>query len=123
MKMARATSAKKPSSKKTTANSGSNVNRVFRISMTAVYNSSTIDEDAIADGVFEAMAKVGNGLALLHVDDVKSIENANEAIAKILSKVSGQTQESMESKTTDDGKKFVAVDEKSKPKKRKKNEQ
>jgi hypothetical protein len=91
--------------------------------MTAVYNSSTIDEDAIADGVFEAMAKVGNGLALLHVDDVKSIENANEEIAKILSKVSGQTQESMESKTTDDGKKFVAVDEKSKPKKRKKNEQ
>jgi hypothetical protein len=114
---------KKQSNKKTTVNSSSNVNRVFHISMTAVYNSDTIDENAIADGVFEAMTKVGNGLALLHVDDVKSVKNANEEIAKILSKVSGQTQESMASKTTDDGKKFVAVDEKSKPKKRKKNEQ
>ena len=104
-------SAKKQSSKRTTANSGSSANRVFRISMTAVYNSSTIDENAIADGVFEAMSKVGNGLALLHVDDVKNVKNANEAIAKILSKVSGQNQESMVSKTTDDGKKFVAVDE------------
>ena len=116
-------SAKKQSSKKTTANSGSSANRVFRISMTAVYNSSTIDENAIADGVFEAMAKVGNGLALLHVDDVKSVRNANEAIAKILSKVSGQTLESMASKTTDDGKKFVAVDETPQPKKINNNEQ
>lgn len=121
--MARATSAKKQSSKKTTANSGSNVNRVFHISMTAVYNSSTIDENAIADGVFEAMAKVGNGLALLHVDDVKSAENANETIAKLLSKVSGHTQKSMESKTTDDGKKFVVVAEQSKPKKRNRKEE
>ena len=112
-----ATSAKKQSSKKTTENSGSNVNRVFRISMTVVYNSDTIDENAIADGVFEAMSKVGNGLALLHVDDVKNVKNANEAIAKILSKVSGQTQESMASKTTDDGKMFVAVDETPQPKK------
>ena len=107
-------SAKRQSSKRTTANSGSSANRVFRISMTAVYNSSTIDENAIADGVFEAMAKVGNGLALLHVDDVRSVRNANEAIAKILSRVSGQNQESMVSKTTDDGKRFVAVDEKPK---------
>ena len=112
-----ATSAKKQSSKKTTGNSGSNVNRVFRISMTVVYNSDTIDENAIADGVFEAMSKVGNGLALLHVDDVKNVKNANQAIAKILSKVSGQTQESMVSKTTDDGKMFVAVDETPQPKK------
>ena len=113
-------SAKRQSSKRTTANSGSSANRVFRISMTAVYNSSTIDENAIADGVFEAMSKVGNGLALLHVDDVKNVKNvknANEAIAKILSKVSGQTQESMASKTTDDGKMFVAVDETPQPKK------
>ena len=109
-----ATSAKKQSSKKTTENSSSNVNRVFRISMTAVYNSDTIDENVIADGVFEAMTKVGNGLALLHVDNVKSVRNANEAIAKILSKVSGQNQEAMVSKTTDDGKMFVAVDEKPK---------
>ena len=112
-----ATSAKKQSSKKTTENSGSNVNRVFRISMTVVYNSDTIDENAIADGVFEAMSKVGNGLALLHVDDVKNVKNANEAIAKILSKVSGQNQEAMVSKTTDDGKMFVAVDETPQPKK------
>ena len=112
-----ATSAKKQSSKKTTGNSGSNVNRVFRISMTVVYNSDTIDENAIADGVFEAMSKVGNGLALLHVDDVKNVKNANEAIAKILSKVSGQNQEAMASKTTDDGKMFVAVDETPQPKK------
>ena len=109
MKMA--TPEKKQSSKKATENSSSNANRVFRISMTAVYNSDTIDENAIADGVFEAMSKVGNGLALLHVDDVKSVKNANEAIAKILSRVSGQNQESMASKTTDDGKRFVAVDE------------
>ena len=109
------TSAKKQSSKKTTENSSSN--RVFRISMTAVYNSDTIDENAIADGVFEAMSKVGNGLALLHIDNVKSVKNANEAIAKILSRVSGQTQESMASKTTDGGKMFVAVDEKPQPKK------
>ena len=112
-----ATSAKKQSSKKTTGNSGSNVNRVFRISMTVVYNSDTIDENAIADGVFEAMSKVGNGLALLHVDNVKSVKNANEEIAKILSKVSGQNQEAMVSKTTDDGKMFVAVDETPQPKK------
>ena len=118
-----ATSAKKQSSKKTTENSSSNVNRVFRISMTAVYNGNTIDENAIADGVFEAMSKVGNGLALLHVDDVKNVKNANEAIAKILSKVSGQNQEAMVSKTTDDGKKFVAVDDKPRPKNLKKNEQ
>lgn len=117
------TSAKKQSSKKTTENSSSNVNRVFRISMTAVYNGNTIDENAIADGVFEAMSKVGNGLALLHVDNVKSVKNANEAIAKILFKVSGQNQESMVSKTTDDGKMFVAVDEKPKSKDLKKNEQ
>ena len=107
MKMA--TPEKKQSSKKATENSSAN--RVFRISMTAVYNSDAIDENAIADGVFEAMSKVGNGLALLHVDDVKSVKNANEAIAKILSRVSGQNQESMASKTTDDGKRFVAVDE------------
>ena len=112
-----ATSAKKQSSTKTTENSGANVNRVFRISMTVVYNSDTIDENAIADGVFEAMSKVGNGLALLHVDDVKNVKNANEAIAKILSKVSGQNQEAMVSKTTDDGKMFVAVDETPQPKK------
>ena len=115
-----ATPEKKQSSKKATENSSSSVNRVFRISMTAVYNSDTIDENAIADGVFEAMSKVGNGLALLHVDDVKNVKNvknANEAIAKILSKVSGQTQESMASKTTDDGKMFVAVDETRQPKK------
>ena len=117
------TSAKKQSSKKTTENLSPNANRVFRISMTAVYNSDTIDENAIADGVFEAMSKVGNGLALLHVDDVKNVKNANEAIAKILSKVSGQTQESMASKTTDGGKMFVAVDEKPQPKNRKNNEQ
>ena len=117
------TSAKKQSSKKTTENSSPNANRVFRISMTAVYNSDTIDENAIADGVFEAMTKVGNGLALLHVDNVKSVKNANEEIAKILSRVSDQTQESMASKTTDDGKRFVAVDEKPQPKKIKKNEQ
>ena len=113
MKMA--TPEKKQSSKKATENSSAN--RVFRISMTAVYNSDTIDENAIADGVFEAMSKVGNSLALLHVDDVKNVKNANEAIAKILSKVSGQTQESMASKTTDDGKMFVAVDETPQPKK------
>lgn len=111
------TSAKKQSSKKTTENSSSNVNRVFRISMTVVYNSDTIDENAIADGVFEAMSKVGNGLVLLHVDNVKSVKNANEEIVKILSKVSGQNQEAMVSKITDDGKKFVAVDEKPQPKK------
>ena len=112
-----ATPEKKQSSKKATENSSSSVNRVFRISMTAVYNSDTIDENAIADGVFEAMSKVGNGLVLLHVDAVKNVKNANEAIAKILSKVSGQTQESMASKTTDDGKMFVAVDETPQPKK------
>lgn len=106
-----ATPEKNQPSKKATKNSSSSVNRVFRISMTAVYNSDTIDENAIADGVFEAMSKVGNGLALLHVDDVKNVKNANEAIAKILSRVSGQNQESMVSKTTDDGKRFVAVDE------------
>ena len=115
MKMA--TPEKKQSSKKATENSSSNVNRVFRISMTAVYNSDTIVENVIADGVFEAMTKVGNGLALLHVDDVKNVKNANEAIAKILSKVSGQNQEAMVSKTTDDGKMFVAVDETPQPKK------
>ena len=116
-----ATPEKNQSSKKATENSSAN--RVFRISMTAVYNSDTIDENAIADGVFEAMSKVGNGLALLHVDDVKSVKNANEAIAKILSRVSGQNQESMASKTTDDGKRFVAVDENPQLKNLKKNEQ
>ena len=115
------TPEKKQSSKKATENSSAN--RVFRISMTAVYNSDTIDENAIADGIFEAMSKVGNGLALLHVDDVKNVKNANEAIAKILSKVSGQNQEAMVSKTTDDGKKFVAVDDKPRPKRGKKSEQ
>lgn len=118
-----ATPEKNQPSKKATENSSSSVNRVFRISMTAVYNSDTIDENAIADGVFEAMSKVGNGLVLLHVDDVKSIKNANEAIAKILSRVSGQNQESMVSKTTDDGKRFVAVDEKPQPKNLNKNGQ
>lgn len=121
MKMA--TPEKNQPSKKATENSSSSVNRVFRISMTAVYNSDAIDENAIADGVFEAMSKVGNGLVLLHVDDVKSIKNANEAIAKILSRVSGQNQESMVSKTTDDGKRFVAVDEKPQPKNLNKNGQ
>ena len=40
-------SAKRQSSKKTTANSGSSANRVFRISMTAVYNSDAIDENDV----------------------------------------------------------------------------
>ena len=95
-------------------------NGVYRITLTAVYNNDAMDAESISDGVFEAMTKVGKGLALLHVDSVKAVAKPEEAIAKILAEVSGQTQDAMSSRKTDDGKEFVAVNAKKKAKSAKK---
>ena len=84
-------------------------NRVFKITMTAVYSNSDVEEDQISDGVFEAMTKVGKGLSLLHVDSIKKVSKADEAIIKILKEVSEQNQESMKKVTTESGT-FVSVE-------------
>ena len=84
-------------------------NRVFKITLTAVYSNSDVEEDQISDGVFEAMTKAGKGLSLLHVDSIKKVVKADEAIVKILKEVSEQNQESMKKVTTESGT-FVSVD-------------
>lgn len=84
-------------------------NRVFKITLTAVYSNSDVKEDQISDGVFEAMTKAGKGLSLLHVDSIKKVSKADEAIIKILKEVSEQTQDSMKQVTTESGT-FVSVE-------------
>ena len=92
-------------------------NSVFKITLTAVYNNIEIDADQISDGVFNAMTKAGKGLALLHVDSIKSVSKPDEAIAKILAEVSSQSEDAMSRKTADDGSAFVAVENKNDAKK------
>lgn len=86
-------------------------NGVYKITLTAVYNRNDIEPDELADGVFTAMTKVGNGLSLLHVDSVRKVAKGDEVIAKILGEVSKQKQDAMSRKKTDDGDSFVVVSE------------
>lgn len=90
---------------------------VFKIALTVVYNNDGMTPDEIADGVFEAMTKVGKGLALLNVDSVEPSPTPEAEIARILDEVSKQSQESMTRKQTEDGVSFVAVENKATTKK------
>ncbi len=83
--------------------------KVFKISMTAVYNNEGMEAEAIADSVFEAMTKVGKGLALLHVDSVKPVAKPDKAIIEILDGVSHQSTESMNKVKAEDGSEYVSV--------------
>ncbi len=102
--------------KKPAGENASTRHRAFKITLTAVYKDADIDENAISDDAFKAMSNVSKGLALLHIDSVKKIANAGDLIAKIMVGVSSQTKDSMTRKKTDDGKEFIAVDEKGKSK-------
>lgn len=82
---------------------------VFKVTLTAVYKDDSMDAESISDDLFKAMSKTG-GLALMHVDSVRKVSKPEEAIAKILEGISGQAQDAMSDRTTEDGKKFIAVD-------------
>lgn len=65
-------------------------NKVFKITLTAVYNNDNITEDEISDNVWLSMKGLNNGLIMLNVDDVKENKRPNKAIKSLLKDISIQ---------------------------------
>jgi hypothetical protein len=65
-------------------------NKVFKITLTAVYNNDNITEDEISDNVWLSMKGLNNGLIMLNVDDIKENKRPNKAIKSLLKDISIQ---------------------------------
>lgn len=67
-------------------------NKVFKITLTAVYNNDNITEDEISDNIWFSMRGLNNGLIMLNVDDVKENKRPNATIKSLLKEISLQQE-------------------------------
>ena len=69
--------------------------KVFKITLTAVYNNDNINENYISDNVWKSMKKIDKGLALLNVDDIKEMKRPNQTIKTLIENIEIQEQDDL----------------------------
>lgn len=69
------------------------MSKVFKITMSAVYNNDEITMDEITDNIFNAMQSINKNLAILNIDDIKEMKRPKKTIVNLISSL---TEEPMD---------------------------
>ena len=69
--------------------------KVFKITLTAIYNNDNINENDISDNLWKSMKETGNGIAFLNVDDINEMKRPNKTIKKLIEDVEMQEQDDL----------------------------
>jgi len=65
--------------------------KAFKISLVAAFNGDEVTPEQISDGIFSAMRAVAPGLAMLNVESVKAIKDAEAKVARLVEEFGAET--------------------------------